>query len=398
MKILILCRNYGNKNSSNGICVKNLSLALQKIVHEKVYVLSPSAVVEENDHVEMIPIQPRIRDALKEKKTVASRCCGLFLDAIRYLISLFVYPNCDIYFRRCLMRTAERIIKEEKIDFVVGFYRPFETLFVLPMLKKKFSNIKVVSYYLDAINGANNKSRIVSDWKKRGGERYFLKNLKAVDRVFLPNSFTLEKCSEELPREKIRYVDFPLYTNDIVPFDFCFDHDRVNISFVGSLDANNRNPAGFIHVLRELNKSYGMRLLLHVWGKMDNIVAQIVADYPDVVKYHGFVENRYVSYLYADSDFLLNVCNTLTTNMVPSKIFQMFASKKFIINYGMQEDDASKPYFEKYPGVLELGRTGLELAVLHELLERVQGEELIVDESVFQASRPEYIARCLIEN
>ena len=47
------------------------------------------------------------------------------------------------------------------------------------------------------------------------------------------------------------------------------------------------------------------------------------------------------------ADLLLNITNKNTINMLPSKIFQLFAAQKPILNFVKNRNDCSLPYFKK---------------------------------------------------
>ena len=66
------------------------------------------------------------------------------------------------------------------------------------------------------------------------------------------------------------------------------------------------------------------------------------------VDYHGRVSKEEVSLYEKNADILINIMNAYEA-IVPSKIFELFATGKPILNFITQGDDGSLNYFNKYP-------------------------------------------------
>lgn len=388
MNILLLCHRYGNQNSANGLCVRNLSLELQK--RHKVYCITNDFFASDNDKTIFYQLNEPYFSKITEikNKNIFRKIWFYFYAAFRYPIAFFTYPNVSPIVNIKKYRLTQRIIKKEKIDMVVGFYRPFEDVDVVRKISKKTPYVKTVTYYLDNLLDGNN-GKTIKDIKYRRGVNYLNKSLKTIDKIILPPS---EKpiSDNSFISEFPMYIDYPIVSND-----FKFEDEFINISYIGSLDENNRNPTKVLELLSICKTVKPIKV--HIWGNITTEIKKIFSNFKNLIVYHGYVNNENVQYIYSISDFLLNISNKVTYKMVPSKIFQMFSTGKYILNYCEVECDVTKSYFCGYPGTIELNNDTI-VEELSNIITKFLGKEVRVNKDLYLKCTPNFIVNNILLN
>ena len=386
-KILIISGNIYRDSSANGICTRNIIEELLRRGYE-VFCISEPPVAGDTfsapDNVKVISVRaPWYKRFLEKNK---SALLMKMVSYIRYFGTVLTYPDVSPGRTRKVIRECEALLEAEKIGLVLGLYRPYEPIAALLYLKKKYGDrIRCISYHLDLLMSPNNTG-FIKRYKTAAGRKAFAEELGTLDEVLLPEG---ADCAGA--EQKIRHVGFPLYVKkEIVPCGTGFSGDKINISYIGSLDRNNRNPEFF---LKTVNGIPGLkdRLCVHFWGKVPEDVLEIINRFPGMAAYHGITENRYVPYIYSVSDFLLNISNKNTPDMIPSKIYQMFTSGKPIINCVSDPGDRSKQIIDRYPAAFSVYEyQDNDPAGLYGFLTGTH-DVRPADGDIFASSTPEYI-------
>lgn len=348
-KILLLTDDYFSDTSANAVCIRNLVKELNR--DNEIFIITEKGFETQGDkeknHFYYIEktFYSKIDSYFSGKKDIFNK--GLFkvICGIRHIIVTPFYPNVAFVQSKNEYKLASSLIKKEGITKVIAFYRPYSTIYTALRLKDKYKNLQVIGYHLDLLTSPNNKNSMVCRFKKRRGMDSINKEIELFDKLILPES---AKEIVDLSSDKIKYVGFPLYrrNKESLSNNFNYPDDCLNITYIGSLDKENRNLS---YTLRILEKVYHRnKLMLHIWGKLSDVYTQELVESYDFVNYHGVVENSYTSYLLCGCDFVLNIGNKITADMVPSKIFQVFSTGMPIINVVREKNDKSLVYFEKY--------------------------------------------------
>lgn len=401
--ILFLSGHYGNGEYSNSICVKNLAEELVKEGHRP-YVLAwkstqsqPDGEVVNGVKVKYIneSLLYRLTEDFSNKNGLINKAFFLLIRIIRSLMGVLLYPNIDPFNSRLYFNLSQEIIESEKIDVVIATYSPYDGIAAGIKLKKFFENkIKFVTYHLDLLNSPVNTG-VIRKVKLFLNKKALEKEYKWADLILLPLSI------ERTSNVKVRNVGFPLYLRDknCVESDVKFDKTAINITYIGSLTKNNRNPTRALALLKSIDKVIGKRILIHVWGFLDEECREIINTHG--VFYHGVAENNKTMDILRKSDFLLNISNEVTYRMIPSKIFQYFASKKPILNFVKNEGDVSIPYFSAYSHTLIIYEKEEE-SINREYLERFiannYDKDFVVADDLFIESTPQYICNVILNH
>lgn len=352
-KILFICSDYESDADANGICIRNI---VKQIPFEsELYIISEtkdSHRKEENSqNIHTIFIPSPLLKRMNRSGSLAHKLAYTIALIVHRFFALFTYPDVSPKRSRTVAAETIRIVEENNIDIVVGFYRPFESISAVLKAKEHNSNITAIAYHLDLLKEPNTSNRILKGFKNIKASSVTKDEIKLLDAVILPNSE--EENYGHHP--KIRYVGFPLYARQTKKEDkYIFDDKDINITYIGTLDSKNRNIKYLIDLIDEMCVA-NKRIVLHVWGRLADQETEEILATKDYVIYHGMLNNEYVFSTLCNSDYVVNVSNANTYNMIPSKIFQLFATGKGIINLCFDPRDKSLPYFNRYGHVYNVG-------------------------------------------
>ena len=347
-KMLVLCDGFGENNNATGICVRNVANEFARRGYD-IYCVSGfenQPQVKGNFH--FFEVKKSLFDRIKILRMsphLWMRILFTVISFVRRILLIPYYPN-SAYFRSIkYYKIAKKIIDSEKIDVVIAAYRPFEAIYALLKLKKKYGDgIFAVAYHLDLLSSPSTKNKYVRTYQKIRAKHVVENEKKCADMLVFPEAVNRFDSSSK----NIYYANFPVLVEmEKQSFILPYDSDFYNIVFIGTLSEINRKTEKVLDLLDLCNNNSMKKIQWHVWGRADESVKKQMSAF-SFVKYHGLLDNDKVLYALDNADFIVNVSNDLTVNMVPSKIFQYFSTKKPILNFIKNKDDASIPFFEQY--------------------------------------------------
>ena len=406
MKYLIVYCGHDDSTSANGVCVWNLARELKGRGHEVWVIWQFKKDIFKEFEKEGIHCYG-VRESWfytftqwhKKHRNILADLFYNFVSFLRLFYVMPFYPNVSPWVALKCSFLANTIVRKNKLDRVVGIYMPYDAIKTTIRLKKKYKdNLYVANYHLDLINSPINANRFVKGYKLWKGKLAVKHELALVDRMLLPMS-----AKNTIKDDKIKYVDFPLFVrnpNNLLS-DFVFPSDCINITYIGSLDKSNRNPSFALTLIKKCIELTSKKIIVNVWGNLADIETRDIIKGFDFVAYHGLVENMYVQDLLSRSDFLLNVSNAVTYNMIPSKIFQQFSMHKPIINIVRHREDSSLKYFTKYPNVIniqEYSPSEKDLLSMLDFLTIKDSQSIKYNDDVYIESTPGYICNLIDDN
>ena len=392
--ILIICSNLFDDSDANGVCTNNIC---DEFLSRGNNIFCITDSLNNERYIEKTKIKEKPmtvfglkqawytrwqKNNAKKKGTILTKVVPI----MRHFIVLFLYPNVSPIRSLQMLMLAKRIISKNKINKVIVTYRPFESIFTALLLKVIYADkIEVFAYHYDFLTSPNDTNKVIRSYKKLLGNVIVKLEKCVLDRIIVPD------LKNEFDTEREVHVGFPLFVErKIVPCDFNFSNNYINISYVGSLDEINRNPKDAFEQLRMASYELEKPIKVHIWGNVSKKVEEIIAEY-NFVDYYGRLNNENVSYIYDNSDFLLNISNKVTFDMLPSKIFQMFYSGKPIINYVFTEEDKSLDYFIKYGNSCQFNSCYSSKYKIIEFIKNNYSSRFEVNKSSFELCTPKYI-------
>lgn len=395
MNILFIGGNDSRANA-NSVCVNNMAREMRSQGHN-VWVLAMG------DQPGQVPdsYYGKLKVRVANHPTMLMKLWLKVIDLLRHVFLLSFYPDVAPCRSRKVARKAEELVRENDIKLVVAVFNVYENIFAAIHLKKKFGQkIKVVTYHLDLRTSSVNPSKLIRNYIYKHALASVIKENKVVDKMLIPYSGQkdIEKL-KGLDMNKVCFVGFPVFIdeNESEKCELPFEKDVVNITYIGSLSSDNRNPAYILKLLEQVEDILGRKLMVHVWGDVAG-VEQILANSP-VASYHGVIDNRYARYVMDNSDFLLNIGNAVTYSMLPSKVFGMFATGKPIINVITHPEDATLPYFERYNNsidVCEYQENKADASMLADWVLKMKDAPLKESKGLFDDFRPEKICEIIM--
>lgn len=410
MNILILGGRAEAKDA-NSICINNMVHEFLSRGHKVWTVVSGN----ENSNCKMLlngcwQIQVKrsrffdLSDKLKANYNLINKLLLALLTIIRHILLMPFYPNVAPFTAYKMARLAEKLVRDNIIDCVIGTYGSYECIKTAIHIKKH-CNISVVLYYLDLCTASDNKSAIIRRYAEYSTFKALVRHSKVVDLILIPLSgFKTINKLKNLNKDVIKYVGFPVYLPNSEEHNCCplpFDKQRIAIVYIGSLSLQNRNPEYIIHLLEVINNDYGVKLSVHFWGLItDNRILSMIEASP-IAEYHGFIENKYTGYIMKNSDYILNIGNATSVDMLPSKIFSIFSTGKPVINVVNNTNDLSASYFERYGNSIDIkGYAQDEKSDVANLVNSfLKGHisHYAIKEGLFKEYTPSYICDVILE-
>ena len=352
--VLIISREFQHPNNACGVCLYNIALEFLKRGCN-IYVVSlvsKMGVFQYDSHIHVVELYEDWFTTLCNQANSSSKKVVKTIYRIIQFLRLFlvsvITPDTAPFKTREIYRTAKKIVRECKIDTIVGSYTPYETISAPILLKRWNTTLKVINYHLDPLLVPGNSSRLISLYKYKRAYSAVIKEVSIVDKILVPETFyeIYPNCDNVIP------VGFPLYKKNVgkEKLVYNFNSSFINIVYVGTLDSTNRNISYTLRLMDSL-ASMGLKVKLHIWGSLlDNETQELVGNCR-YAEFHGLIDSNLVPSILANADILLNVCNLTHYSSLPSKIFQLFASNKPILVIKRHDKDTSLPYFKIYGNV-----------------------------------------------
>lgn len=342
---LILCSDYLSPADANGICIKNIA---QELTNRggTVFIVSESdkrGLISERDNICVYGVK-RTWFTRFLKRNGESGLLPKLVRLLRACFTMPLYPNVSPVRSYEVYHVARRLVKQHDITTVVCAYRPFESLWAGMKLKNVFPPLRVIGYHLDLLMAANNTSAFIKKYKHERAASFFEREKNKLDKVILPKS----ALNKNYRGNNISYADFPLFSigNKGKCCGFSYENGYINFSYIGSIDGSNREITYLAQVLERVQEKTGRPIRLNIWGNIAEGVQEQISD-NSMIQYHGLVDNDFTFDLLYRADFVVNLSNKNTPEMVPSKIFQLFSVRTPILNVVEAENDASLPYFQR---------------------------------------------------
>lgn len=404
--VLFLTTHYNKASAANSIIAKNMA---EEFVKEGavVYVIARGEVLEDSVqelngltiHIIKETFLERLLQKSRKNEGGYNRIVSFLILFAHRICAFFYYPYYNPSDIHCLYKKACSLILKKKITHVVATTNNYENVVVAMKLKSKWSELKVITYHLDLLEGvAGDKSAPLSSFRKWRAKRAIQRELAVVNRLLLPEN------AKRNNNPKVQLVGFPVYLTDnsriIAPFNY--SQDGINIVYIGSLDSQNRNPSYILELLGRLDLIGNKKVILHIYGRLaDETTKKIVLNAEsERCRYYGVVQPDEANSFCYGADFLLVIGNKGTEGMLPSKVFQYFAAHKPIIACIRNPKDNTIPYLEQYNSHVSIMEYNHDLekniVEVRNFISANYRKELFFDDSAFVRFTPAYICKLIL--
>ena len=292
------------------------------------------------------------------------------------------------------IKWLKKYVNQNNTDGVLGFCYPFDVAYDVLSCD---INAKKIYYQFDPYG----MHTILDTDKKEEKIEKETELISFCDAVFTTKVLKKQYSQNDKYNkyiDKINGVDFPVMIRknpaDLkIPFDF--NKENTNILFCGTMDDGFRNPD---FVLSNFEKIFKMdsSVKVHFLGPQQGVkVTQWAEKYPDNIFVHTGVKNDIAVSTTYKADILLNIGNSIS-NMVPSKIFDYFATGKPIVNVQKIENSPDTEYFEKYPlqFTLKEYENRMDFENLYSFIKNNKNSSISFDKvkQIYETATPEYVA------
>ncbi len=420
--ILFICESYKYNASPNGICVQRVAENLAENGHSVKVVTFFNGLgqpKEENINgvdvfrVQTSGIERRLytnaKKETKKQSVIYNRT--LKLSRINGLIRAFRYPLLSDKQVKNLYKKAALLHGEQPFDYAVCSYHKIPDILAGIRLKKRFKDIKLVLYTLDAISGGwvpniLHSRKIPMNSLKRW-ERYFFAN---IDKMFAMESHREYYNNEEYRKyaDKTEYLDIPLLEPTVGKYDPDSkgesdaenqNEKKINLVYTGSMHKATANPQYLLKLMDKLDNAY-----LYIYGNISEDIESEIKEnalFDERIFLCGRVSHDEIGQIQQKADILLNFGND-NSNMIPCKIFEYISTGNKILSFTHSPLDSSLPYIERYPNGLIVSEDDLLIDENAETINRFFDSEAEALSSgglkqLYKKNTPEYFAGELFE-
>ena len=349
MEILLLSSYFQSAHATaNGLCARSVRDALCKLGHH-VTVICYASHQEGAGEPDVIEVGEK-----KELRYYGSNIgvrIKSYTDSIRSLFR----PYSDRKLKDAYKTAAVEVMHNKKIDMIVAFYFPLETLIAASELKAEYPDIKTVTYELDSMGDGISKNSALEGMKTKVFEHYVDRLYSHIDQIIVMRAHeAFWRQTHERHLRKVQIADIPMILMDTGPKgEIVCERDYFECIYAGLLDTNYRNPQYFLMLLSEINRD-AIFLKAHFYSKGDcEETLKEVEEKTGYLKTHGYVSKEILDCASERTSCFISLGNA-NSKSVPSKIFSYISKVKPIIHLSTQENDVCIDYFSRYPLALVL--------------------------------------------
>lgn len=335
MKYLFL---VNRAESANGICVKAVmrELAQDNEVHCITGAVGNGLSDYEEDGILYHPVKPRSVSRIKLALTVGT------------------WPWTSPVYTEKMYRKIMEVCKTNDIGCIVAAYAQIDPLIAGRKAKKQLGDVKYIPYFLDSLSGGYGPKQFSKEWTEKRGLKWEQKLLPDADAVIFMKSSREhhEKYMEQFSYyNRAVFLDLPLFDENIrngSDENCLMDREKVNLLYVGSLPPGIRSPEYILETFRHISDEDWN---LYFIGTADNTMLNEAAERDERIHVLGRMDHAQALAYESEASALINIGNS-NEHMLPSKVFEYFASGRPVISLNVLENDKCNRYLEKYPASL----------------------------------------------
>lgn len=353
-KFLFIVSKYGDDIQTNGRVLQPIIEQLQ-LMGNDVYCISESDLEREYVYfgTQVFTVKQRLYNSLIKKKAWAP--VGRALERIVLLANYSRYPNVDNKTALKLCNKIGKLHEKEQFDCILAVNRKFTNVQALRYVKKKYPDAHCGVIYFDLVN-ANRPKYYAYNYFNYLCNRVEKQIYDSVDQVLYPD-IAKDYCSKLFGNssEKVSFFDYPGFRpSERRVMKKSDDRKELTFVYAGTLNQHYRSPEPLFKMLSFMDIP-DSKLVLKLFAK---------GDYSDILDLYrnkgnvtildeGIVSKSELDQNYYHADFVVNISNR-GLNAIPSKVFELIALGKPVLNFIQDKDDPTISYFQKYPMVCNI--------------------------------------------
>ncbi len=387
MKILFVIDRINSNSDANINLIKSITEVLNQ--ENEIYFLGhdiDKSKCVNNEFCFYYKLDEDVRRLYFSLKSLSliKKIIQLIKHPILSFFAIFKIFNVDLIALK-YKKNIEKIAKKYNIDAVVSVSAPFYTAKALA--SANIDAIKII-YTLDPYADHH----IYKSKKTLIVEKIVVSK---VDKII--TTMLLKETFEKRYENKSIALEFPaLEFNDKIQETNPFDLSKINLVYIGSLYADIRSPEFIYNLIDKLNKNIQLTIVGGIYGEFSK---EFQVKYEDVINKNvrlvGKIPKEETLKYLQHADVLINIGNKID-NMLPSKVLEIIATGKPVLNILQIENCPSIKYFDLYANALNLfAYKEIDFETLESVNDFIQNKKSIskkeIREKFFDAT-PEYVA------
>lgn len=405
--IVVITSDFMPNPDANGICAYNMIQVLKKnakvtcICNKK----DDDKITEMIEDIQVyrvpMPKHMKILEVCRKNNTFSNKVKKRAIFLKRYIRNFWRvknYPEIEYEREKMILSILKKI---DKIDMIIGIYKPYDGIGAALQYKEENPEVMVCGYFLDSLLATKPFGMRIFPYKDllRKNDKKIIEKL---DIVLKPES-DKQFYAEHKILKKIKFVNFPVFVKAETDMQYEFPKEKINLVFIGTLSSQYRSPAYLLQVIDRVYKK-NEKVHLHFWGKYDNLdeLKKWEQKYSHCFSYYGQVSYCMSRAILTSADVLINITNK-DMQMIPSKVYELMAQCKPIINVSLNVNDECEKCFGTYPIICNINGAMAELDKDTKAIEEfLKGSEWnSADYKKIQLeneiSSPEYICKIIYE-
>ncbi len=274
----------------------------------------------------------------------------IIINRLEAVMFLKWYPMRRPLFCYSYYNRMERLQKMYNYDMIVASYCPFEAVYSIYRMKKKY-NVKTCMYALDSLSNFTKRFFMSGTYQNRKGYEWEKKIYKSTNLILNMKCHEVyyNKKRYDLYRDKMKIVDFPhIIKYKLNSKETENKNRKKTLIYAGSIRGQYIQQV--LEILSDILKNHEYEFLIYGGNSVKDIGLSQDNLRKLNVRLMGRISHGEMLKIEDDADCLISMGNVgSSSSFVPSKIFEYISLGLKIIHFYENEDDSCLDYFERYP-------------------------------------------------
>ena len=356
-KVVFLMGGYYPNFSAGGVCLGNIIDEIDKdyevIVIAIDYTTNLMKYENYRNH-KIVRIHTLIHKLeiftinLEKSQYIYQRICGNFFHLILKgykLLSILLKKN--TIDKKLYKKYLEALKNIEKVNYIIPTCAPFESILASMKYVQINKNCEMIPILFDGYANAKKLHRTNFNYKIKYNNHINLeKDMFNKSKAVLYTESWAKHIKNHffIYRNKCIEIEHPMLKNNLEDYNAINEElgYKAVISYIGSLNFNNRNPQGFLKIIEDAIFN-NFNFIFCGAGDAFKLIKST-----NTVQNKGRIPKEEANYIVSKSTYLLSIGN-IDITQTPSKIFEMISTGKPIIHYYFSKYDPVLNILEQYP-------------------------------------------------
>lgn len=362
-RILLVCDFYFPNASSIGVCTHKVAKALQlsgNDVHVLAFGDRREGMQGEYDGISYTCIKKRFHERCLAFSERVGGIIGRLLCILGKLkcriwqllwFPLFRMDSLSVPLR--YLHFIKKLHNQYCYDMIVATYNPFEGMLASYWFKKKHPEVLFCLYVLDSLTHTG-KTRFVSEeLNEKMGWKWEKRIFPWCDRIINMRCHEAHHMKDKYNpfRSKMVFSDIP-FLEENSGFGSYFDDKHIHFVYTGRI-LKTRSSSYFSSLFEKISANNPYVLHYFSAGDEEKMIKELEDKTQGRIISHGIIPHSQISMIQRSADVLVSIGN-LSSEKIPSKIFEYISTGNRIIHLKKEVNDPTIIYYNKYGNVVIL--------------------------------------------